>query len=87
MFRPGTPVLAVIALMAGLVSAGLAQKNPRAARTSLDAHRSLGAPRAFSNLTVVPVYDSSARSMMSIKLVLIVTSANAARPKPRWFRQ
>ena len=30
-------------------------------RTRLDANRSLGAPKTYKNLTLIPVYDSSAK--------------------------
>jgi hypothetical protein len=37
------------------------QASPAAVTIRLDAHRSLGAPRQFRNLALIPVYDSSAR--------------------------
>src|SRR5436189_2963026 len=52
---------AAVILSAGLLLAARAQHSP-VARTPLDAHRSLGAPRSFRNLTLIPVYDSAARS-------------------------
>src|SRR5438067_1243537 len=35
---------------------------PATAHTRLDAHRTLGAPKTFRNLALIPVYDSAARS-------------------------
>ena len=38
-----------------------AQKSPVGKRLTLDARRTLGTPRAFRGLTLIPVYDSEAR--------------------------
>lgn len=42
--------------------AGAAAPRPEPGRTSLDGHRFLGTPRSFRNLTLIPVYDLSAKS-------------------------
>src|SRR5438046_553491 len=53
-------VLLVVGLFA-LSGVAIAQRaGPAPAR--LDAHRSLGAPKTFRNLTLIPVYDSAAHS-------------------------
>lgn len=50
------------AAVIGLTLCAIAQNTPTAERMKLDSHRSLAAPRSFRNLTLIPVYDSTARS-------------------------
>ena len=55
------------AALTSLAAAGMATQTQRATgaksdRVALDAHRSLGTPHAYRNLTLIPVYDNTARS-------------------------
>lgn len=59
----GTRMLTTLAL--GIVAGGLslAASAPQGeTKTPLDSHRSLGAPKTYQNLTLIPIYDSKARS-------------------------
>ncbi len=61
-----TGLLALAALAGAVLSAGAWQHGPSAAtpqagQLKLDAHRTLGKPRVFRNLTLIPVYDAAAR--------------------------
>src|SRR6266700_1619923 len=40
----------------------ISQGSPPAQRTTLTGSRSLGAPRTFKNLTLIPVYDTAAKA-------------------------
>lgn len=51
-----------IAVPACLVLSALAQKRPAQVLTKLDSKRQLGTPKRFRNLTLIPVYNSTARS-------------------------
>jgi ARG/rhodanese/phosphatase superfamily protein len=66
--RSGASIIAVMALAASTLSAGSAaqrppaprSQRPAAGRTPLSAHRFLGVPKRHANLTLIPVYDSTA---------------------------
>src|SRR5437660_1541546 len=45
-----------------LILNGMAQNRPGPTRTKLDSRRTFGEPKRFRNLTLIPVYDSTARS-------------------------
>jgi len=49
-----------LACLSGSSLLTLARNAPAPARTPLDAHRALGRPTAFRNLTLIPVYDARA---------------------------
>lgn len=49
-------------LLAASLLVAMAQTTHAPARTRLDTNRSLGAPIVYKNLTVIPVYDSTAHS-------------------------
>src|SRR5947209_8371682 len=54
--------IAGLCLALWLVPAESAPAPKSAGRVAVDAHRSLGAPKGFKNLTLIPIYDSAARS-------------------------
>ena len=55
-------MLTRIATLAAVFAAGLSPLLPLPAQTvSLDSHRTLGAPKTFRNLTLIPVYDLAAK--------------------------
>jgi hypothetical protein len=61
--RASTIALAFgLACIATLPPLMRAQTAPSAAQVALDAHRSLGRPQTFRNLTLIPVYDTRATS-------------------------
>ncbi len=60
MYRRGFTISAALFLTAGIAVSLLSQAP--SGRTRVDSHRSLGAPKSFKNLTLIPVYDSSAKS-------------------------
>lgn len=55
------PRLFVVALAFALAAQASAQRSSPAGRVPLGGHRTLGTPRTFRNLTLIPVYDAAAR--------------------------
>jgi hypothetical protein len=55
------PRFFVLALAFALAAQASAQRSSPAGRVSLGGHRTLGTPRTFRNLSLIPVYDAAAR--------------------------
>jgi hypothetical protein len=67
MFRFSRPLSPALFGVAGLAVASVVlslphEQQPTTASVSIDGTRTLGAPKSFKNLTLIPIYDSAAKS-------------------------